>query len=222
MRRRNCWVSVEGVNGVGKTYLTGRLTARLGTSWRLLSELTDHGVDQLTGQVIAALARPGGTFLRTGNPLTETFALLASKVHEYERLATASGGKPGLVLEDRGVDTVAVYQAAILAGTDRSVTPGLVARIHTTAVLWRPLPALTLLIIDDLDSCIARFETRLGTALDTTDRDLLAHVDYLYKHLANSHPHRIRIIDRTGRAEDDVLDEMYAHCLTAAREAKMP
>ncbi|MEV7227232.1 hypothetical protein AB0M79_09440 [Polymorphospora sp. NPDC051019] len=220
MRQRSCWVSVEGVNGVGKTYLTGRLATQLGTSWRLLSELTDHGADQLTGQVIAALARPGGTFLRTGNPLTETFALLASKVHEYERLATATGGEPGPVLEDRGVDSVAIYQAAILAGTDRSAAPGLVARIHAAAVLWRPLPALTLLIVDDLDSCVARFETRLSKTLDTTDRDLLAHVDDLYKHLAQSHPHRIRIVDRTGRGEDDVLDEMYAHCLTAEREAK--
>ncbi len=80
-----CWVSVEGLNGVGKTYLIGRLAARLGPSCRLLSELTDHDTDQLTGEVIAALVRPGNTFLRTGHPLTETFALLALKAYEYER-----------------------------------------------------------------------------------------------------------------------------------------
>src|ERR1700754_3519943 len=81
---RPAWVSVEGLNGVGKTYLTRLLAARLGPTCRLVSELTDHHPDGFTGRVIAALSRPGSTFLRTGHPLTETFALLALKVYEPE------------------------------------------------------------------------------------------------------------------------------------------
>ena len=44
------WVTVEGLNGVGKTYLAGRLAARLGESCRLISELTDLGTDRGTLQ----------------------------------------------------------------------------------------------------------------------------------------------------------------------------
>ena len=83
---RTAWVSVEGVNGVGKTYLAWVLAARLGGRSRLLSELTDADGAGVTGQVISALSS-GRSFLRTGHPLTETFALLALKVREYEMVS---------------------------------------------------------------------------------------------------------------------------------------
>jgi dTMP kinase len=216
------WVSVEGLNGVGKTYLTSRLATRLGPSCRLLSELTDHDTDQLTGQVIAALTRDGQTFLRTGHPITETFALLALKVYEYERLTTTPSA-PALVLEDRGPDTVAVYQAAILTAEPSSLTAlELIHRITAVAARWRPLPTWTLLIVDDLDTCIHRFTTRLGTPLDPADRFLLVRVDALYRELASAQPDRFRIVDRRGRDENNVLDEMETFCRTVMKEADAP
>ena len=214
------WVSVEGLNGVGKTYLTGRLAARLGASCRLLSELTDHGTGRLTGQVIDALLRGGGTFLRTGHPVTETFALLALKVYEHEHLTHRAQPPPALVLEDRGPDTVAVYQAAILTGGQQ---PGMAAevvrRITEVAMRWRPLPARTLLLVDDLDLCLRRFGARLERPVDPADRDLLVRVDRLYGDLAAAHPDRIHVIDRRGRGESDVLDEMQSCCRSVMKEA---
>lgn len=215
------WVIVEGLNGVGKTYLATRLAARLGPSCCLLGELTDHGADRLTGQVIAALARPGGTFLRTGHPLTETFAFLALKVYEYERLAPATRPVTRLVLEDRGPDTVAVYQSAILTADDDKATV-LVERIATVTAMWRPKPTLTLLVVDDFDTCIDRFASRLGSPLVPQDRTLLTRVDQLYRELAAREPDRFRIVDRAGRHEGDVLDEMHAHCRTVMKGVVTP
>ncbi|MDQ7904694.1 hypothetical protein RB614_09190 [Phytohabitans sp. ZYX-F-186] len=212
------WVSVEGLNGVGKTYLTGRLATRLGQSCRLVSELTDHGPEQLTGQVTAALARRAGTFLRTGHPVTEMFALLALKVYEYERL-TADPRPPALVLEDRGPDTVAVYQAAIMTlGQPAAAAAEIVDRVLTTARTWRPLPTLTMLVVDDLDACIGRYSDRLGAPVNSADRELLVRVDTLYRELAISNPDRIRVVDRTGRPQGDVLAEMEAHCRTLLKK----
>jgi dTMP kinase len=74
------WVTLESVEGVGKTYLARRLAQQLGPGCTLLSELTDQDAEGLPGQVITALSRAGDVFLRTGHPLTETFALLALKV----------------------------------------------------------------------------------------------------------------------------------------------
>lgn len=217
-----CWVSVEGLNGVGKTYLTGQLAARLGGSCRLLSELTDHGANQLTGQVVAAMQRAGGTFLRTGHPVTETLALLALKVYEYEHV-TADSPPPALVVEDRGLDTVAVYQAAILTAEQRPDTAAaLVSLIIDAGLRWRQLPARTLLLVDDLDTCLDRFAARLGTPVQPADRDLLARVERIYRDLADAQSDRIRVIDRRGRDETDVLDEMETHCRTAMKEAITP
>jgi dTMP kinase len=206
------WVTVEGLNGVGKTHLAGLLAARLGEGCQLLSELTDLGTDQLSGQVIAALTRPGGAFLRTGHPLTETFALLALKVLEYER---AGAGPPAasVIVEDRGVDTVAVYQAAILA-QDGPPDPAveLVERVQQTAAMWRPRPDLTLLLVDDFDACLDRYAARIGAPVCAADRELLAAVGRLYADLAAREPDRITVVDRAGRGEQDTLAEMEAHC----------
>lgn len=211
------WVSVEGLNGVGKTYLTTRLAHRLGPECRLVTELTDQENHRFTGQVITALTRPGRTFLRTGHPLTETFALLALKVHEYEQIV----GGPAVVVEDRGVDTVAVYQAAILADTEPAAMR-LVADVHAVAAVWRPLPRLTLLLVDDLDACLARFAARLGVPVPAEDRDLLARVERLYARLAAEHPDRIRVVDRSGRSTDDVLDELHAQVRTVLTGVSVP
>ncbi len=118
------------------------------------------------------------------------------------------------------MDTVAVYQAAILAGGQYSTAAAnLVERLHAAAVMWRPPPALTLLLVDDLDTCISRFECRLGTPVTPADRQLLATIAELYEHLAAMHPDRVRAISRAGRDAGDVLDEMQAHCLAVMKEA---
>ncbi len=214
------WVTVEGLNGVGKTYLAGRLADQLGEGCRLISELTDLGSDQLAGQVIAALTRPGGTFLRTGHPLTETLALLALKVLEYEQAGT-DAADVSVIVEDRGVDTVAVYQAAILTPDHPpDAAAELVRRVHETAAMWRPKPDLTLLLVDDFDTCLDRYAARLGTPISAADRQLLATVARLYAGMAGAEPDRITVVDRAGRSAQDTLAEMEAHC--RALEGKAP
>ena len=62
--RPAAWVTVEGINGVGKTRLARRLAQQLGRRCRLVSELTDPGGDPLPGQVILALVRHPSSAVR--------------------------------------------------------------------------------------------------------------------------------------------------------------
>lgn len=208
------WVSVEGVEGVGKSYLSGKLASRLQGRCALLAELTDQTASSLPGKVIAALSSAGDPFLRTGHPLTETLALIALKVREREAFQRRPGGQPPLMLEDRGIDTVAVYQAIILAGTAASAgqIDAVMQRIYATAAHWRPLPEATLLLTDDVDACIGRFEARIGRAVPPADRALIGRAGDLYASLAASDPDRFTVIDRAGRSEAEVLDRMHAAC----------
>lgn len=207
------WITVEGLNGVGKTYLIRQLARRLGDRCLVLDELTNTGDDSAKA-IIGALAEAGGTFLRTGHPVTETFALAALKVREYERV-TALAPPPGYVLEDRGMDTVAVYQAAILGGGH-----ALAERIAAIPAMWRPDPELTILLTDDLDTCIGRFAARTGMPVGAADRELLATVAGLYAGRAAAAPGRWRVCPVTGRAPGDILDQMETWCREAAEPAR--
>jgi dTMP kinase len=206
------WVTIEGVNGVGKTYLARAAAQRLGASCRLISELTDLPGGSLPGRVIEALRMGGGTFLRGGYPAAETLALLALKIHAYEDAPDAAH-TARVVLEDRGVDTVAVYQAAIMAGRAAPLADVLTIadRVYATASAWRPPPDRTVLLIDDLQACIARYQSRTGPLFDA-DRLLLAQVADLYLAQASREPSRFTIIDRRGRSEAALVGDICHAC----------
>lgn len=202
------WVTAEGPNGVGKTHLLAALAQRLEGRCRLLAELTDIEGEKVPAQVISALSA-GKSFLRTGHPRTETIALMALKVREHE-LVAAMATPPQIVLEDRGMDTVAIYQAAILLGPDASDddTWSLAQQIHATAATWRPKPNLVLLIIDDLDTCFRRYAQRVGSPMAAEERHLVSRATRLYWRLAEHEPERVQVVHRGGRTEQDVLEEM--------------
>lgn len=210
------WVCVEGPNGVGKTHLARALAARLGPGCQLLTELTDARGEHVPGQVIGALSAADDAFLRTGHPLTETFALLALKVREHE-LVMQMTAPPTVVLADRGVDTVAIYQAAVILGehATEDETWMLAQQIYQMAVQWRPDPDLTLLITDDLDNCWRRWAKREGTPLTSEQQRLVSRIARLYHRQAAHEPERFRVVARAGRDEDEIVTEMAYHVLVA-------
>lgn len=213
------WVSVEGIEGVGKTHLVRQLAARLEGRCVLLDEITDQSGTGLVNDVVSALSSAGDPFLRTGHPAAETLALIALKIREYERAQHLRDAGQDMVLEDRGIDTVAVYQAAIIAGTDATleISLDLAQLIYATGARWRPLPDLTLLLVDDLDTCIGRFQARTGHILPPGDRALIARASQLYDRIAAQQPYRFAVIDRAGRTEIEVIDHMRAACYPGSR-----
>ncbi len=217
------WVTIEGVNGAGKTRVARAAARRLGGRWRLVPELTDLDGGGLPARVVAALAAGGGTFLRGGHQAAETLALVALKVHAFEG-APASGGGADLVLEDRGIDTVALYQAAILSGPAAPLAETLAVadQIYATAARWRPAPDRTVLLTDDFPACVTRLEQRAGEPLSADDRALLARVAALYLAQAARDPRRFAIIDRRGRDAPSVVDQICRVCQEAVREFSCP
>jgi dTMP kinase len=207
-------VTIEGIEGAGKTHLSRLMAERLGDRCALLGEITDQQDSSLTGNVITALSRTRDLWLRTGHPVTETLALLALKTAAHEHAARADTGSTRMFLEDRGIDSVAVYQALILAGPgapdDR--LHALMDQVYGTARRWLPLPGLTLLITDDPDACMTRLKQRTGQQVTAADRALVTRAARLYEWQAACDPGRFRIISRNGRTADETAADLIAVC----------
>jgi len=193
------WVSIEGINGAGKTTAARCAAAILGARCLLLDELTDSSGDTLPGRVIAALSEQGDPFLRTGYPVVETLALLALQVRKTERLAGRDLAGAEVILEDRGVDSVAMYQAAILCSQNPETSLEAVARhVLSSARRWRRFPDATILLTGDPSVCARRFADRIGRPLAPADIWLTGQIDALYRKAAVDDPGRYTVLDAAG------------------------
>jgi dTMP kinase len=198
------WVSIEGINGVGKTSTARSAAAMLGSRCLLLDELTDQPGDTLPGRVIAALAARNDPFLRTGHPVAETLALLALQVRKAERLAGRDMAGVDVIVEDRGVDTITVYQAVIMCSQYPETPPEEVARHVLSATLrWRPLPDATILLTGDPSVCARRFAGRIGHPLAPADVQMIERTGALYRKLAARDSRRYTSVDVAGMSPEE-------------------
>ena len=197
-------VSVEGVNGVGKTTAARSAAAMLGPRCLLLDELTDEPGDTLPGRVIGAMAAGKDPFLRGGHPVAETLALLALQVRKAERLAGRDLPGVDVIVEDRGIDTVAVYQAVILCSRYPGEPPeSVAAHILSAAQRWQPLPDATILLAGDHCACARRFASRTGRPLAPADVQTMERIGGLYRTMAACDPRRYVVIDVVGKTQDE-------------------
>ncbi|WP_316527569.1 thymidylate kinase [Kitasatospora brasiliensis] len=211
------WVTLEGVNGVGKSHLGRLASAALGVVCVPLVELPDSAPAGLPGQVVAALYAGGDRFLRTGHPATETLLLAALQVHRYESLPPVGAGRT--VLEDRGPTSVAVYQAAVLAESKASTDGWALQQaleIERTIQAWRPVPTTTVLLTDDPAVCLARFEDRTGLPASADECALMARAGRIYHLLAADRPEQYLVLDRRTVGEADAVECIVEACRRAA------
>jgi dTMP kinase len=208
-------VSIEGISGVGKTYLTRQLTDQLSQNQRDLppilieefSQRTNAG-DDLGRDLLRSLidAAQGDPFLRAGHPGSETLLLLAIKTHDYE-IAQSYLQQGRVVIEGRSLHSTAVYQSLIVHPGD-SQAHARAHRILGVATLWRPRPDLTILIRDDLDAAVRRAERRDAASYRGELWRLHARADALFSALAEEDPLHVRTLDRRSFDATEAASQM--------------
>jgi dTMP kinase len=205
MSARGRLITIEGVDGTGKTTLA---TA-------LLGRLTDHGVD-------ARLMRePGG--VETSERIRELvkdpaltvgaraeallYAAARAQLVDQALLPVLESG--AWVLLDRFVDSSLAYQ-----GVGRGLGVDAVRELNRFATGGLG-PDRTLLLSLDAEVARARASDRTAAAGEAPDRleregdEFFARIREAYLSLANAEPERVRVLD-ASQAPSGVLDQALA------------
>jgi dTMP kinase len=189
-------VTIEGLDGAGKTTLAAGLVAALAARGVQAVLLREPGGVELSERVRALVKDPA---LRVGGP-AEALLYAAARAQLVEERVRPLLDEGSWVLLDRFVDSSLAYQGAARGlGVDRVRELNLFA----TGGL---VPDRTLLLALDPAAGRARLAGR-GEApdrLEAEDAAFFARVAAAYAELAREEPERIRVIDAAG-AETEVL-----------------
>ncbi|HEX8694238.1 MAG TPA: deoxynucleoside kinase [Longimicrobium sp.] len=147
------WVSLDGVDGTGKTTVAGRLAERL-PALRPVPEFSDAPVGRyLSGAVSES------PHVISPSLLGQSLAFLSDFFHQYE-LGVAEGRRRGdLVLSDRGPLSKYVYQSVVLG---RAYDGARVARVLDALFDLISWPDLTIYLSCDPETLRTRLLRRDG------------------------------------------------------------
>ena len=212
-------ISIEGIPGVGKTYLTSHAVNGLDGQPLILDGLSQREQEppDLGKALLRALRATSGPdpFLRGGAPAAEALLLLAIKRHDLDMvLPELSGGR--IVVEGRSVDTTAVCQAVQLHPGAPAAALDEAAALVSLAALFRPLPDLTILITDDPSAAIERAQRRDNRRFTPDQVAFMTQTCALHEQLAATDPVRYRVVDRRSTTGDEAVLQIRV-CILEAR-----
>jgi len=207
MAETGLFISVEGIDGAGKSTQAARLAARLGAAGHRVVETREPG------------GAPGAEEIRRllveGDPQrwsaeTEILLFTAARRDNVERVIRPALEAGAVVVCDRYVDSTRAYQGM---GGER--LRALVEEVHALAIDLDP--DLTLIFDLDPDAALARAGARATAAearFEEKGIDFQKRLRAVYHRLAREEPRRIRLIDAEGDP-DTVAERAWAAVVPA-------
>jgi dTMP kinase len=187
---RGRFISVEGLDGTGKTTLCAALSERLAAAGAPVTSLREPGGTPLGEQIRALLADPS----RELSPRAELLLFAAARAELVETVVRPALAAGSWVLLDRFTDSTLAYQGA---GRELGDDATLAANELATDGL---LPDLTLLLEAPAPVRAARLAAR-GEAADRLEQGgaaMFARTEARYRALLSEAPERVRAIDASG------------------------
>ena len=216
--------SFEGISGCGKSYILSRLRETLhDVPHTIIEEIEDRteraGLDQ---GIITLLKSQGDRFFRGGCPRTETLLLLALKAYDAEVDIMPALAQGHLVIEDRSIDTIAIYQALVLHPSDLQRQLETANLLYHCACQWRPAPEVTFLFEDAFTTCLERAQQRSANVYSAEEIALLHAAATLYEHYAAQEHQRERIVhlDRQYLDVEDIVHVIRQTVISRQRGAQ--
>lgn len=182
------FITLEGVEGAGKTTQIEALRARIESAGHPLVVTREPGGTPLGERVRALLLDPGAEMTARA----ELLLMFAARVEHVERVIAPALAAGTWVLSDRYLDASVAYQ-----GAGRDLGPELVEELARVMAL--PRPDLTLVL--DLPPAAGRARAAARGSVDRFEREndaFHARVRAAYLAAARAAPQRMRVVDASA------------------------
>ena len=188
-RRRGVFITLEGIEGCGKSTQASRLAKRLREDGYRVVETREPGgtplAERIRDVLLSASAEPV-------TPECEAHLILASRSQHVAQVVSPALQHSAIVICDRFSDSTLAYQ-----GYGRGLDLRALVRLNRFAT-GGLAPDLTLLLDLPIATGLARRRREQGqNRLDREARSFYQRVRNGFLELAAEHPRRIRIIDAT-------------------------
>jgi dTMP kinase len=215
-------VSFEGISGCGKSYILMKLRDVLqDVLLTIIEEIEDRQGAGLDQKIIALLGKSGDRFFRGGHPRTETLLLLALQAYEAETIIGPALAAGQTVIENRSIDTIAIYQAIILhpsESLERQLERA--QQLYQFACQWRTPPQLTFLLEDDFVTAIERSQQRVARLYSLDEIALMRRAAHIYELYAQCQASRIVRLDRRRMETENIVQTIRETIIARLREGR--
>ena len=193
------FVTLEGIDGAGKTIQTKLLAERLASEGVPIVVTREPGGGK-GGERIRKLltGKSAGSY----SPETEILLFTAARRNHLDKLIGPALNEGKLVICDRFADSTRIYQ-----GFERPQMRSLIDQLHDSVIGIDP--DMTFILDLPVDVAIGRIRARSGT--DERFEQFGEKVTALrdgFRRLAGEFPNRCKIVDGT-RPLDEIADELY-------------
>ena len=192
MGRRGTFISLEGVDGSGKSTQARRLAAALGRAGAEVVPLREPGGTRVSERVRALLLDPAGAPMAPEAELLLYEASRAQLVREAIEPALARGA---VVVCDRFADSTYAYQA-----WGRGIDEGVVRAANALGTCGLA-PDRTLVLDLDPERALGRATRGAADRMEREGVGLQRRVRRGYLALAEAEPSRVRVVDAEGGEE---------------------
>jgi dTMP kinase len=203
MTARGRFISLEGIEGAGKTTLVRSLESALGSRGLPVLVTREPGGTPLAERLRAIVLDRGSERI---SPQAETLLMFAARAIHLENLILPALDRGQWVLCDRFTDATRAYQCA-----GRSVDFDLIERLADAVHpdLW---PDRTLVLDLPVEQGMSRVRERRGSGDRFEDEDVrfFSRVRACYRALAATEPQRVRLIDASVGTEEVLAQALQA------------